>query len=183
MRFRYLLLTLLLPALLIAGVACGDDDDDEEQPTATTGAPDGAGEVVGVAAIDGIGDVLVDGDGFTLYIFTNDSDGTSTCVDSCAATWPPLVTTETEIEPPEGVDGMFTLFERSDGQMQVVYEGQPLYRYGPDSAPGDATGEGFGGVWFVALTDPDAAAVPEGDDNAGTNTDASTSNLEDGYYD
>jgi predicted lipoprotein with Yx(FWY)xxD motif len=187
MRIPQLLLALLLPLLLLAA-ACGDDDDDNGNGDGTPADPSdetpaaGGDEIVGVATIDGIGEVLVDGDGFTLYIFTNDSNGESVCTGDCAANWPPLTTTESEVTAPEGADGEFTLFEREDGSMQVVYEGQPLYRFAADTAPGEATGEGVGDVWFVARPDPDAARSGTGGGAPDASTNTTPASADDPYY-
>ncbi|MEO8540687.1 MAG: hypothetical protein ABI577_13190, partial [bacterium] len=53
----------------------------------------------------------------------------------------------------------FSLITRDDGAKQIAYNGKPLYRYGPDKAPGDANGQGIGNVWFVA-TSAGAAGSP-----------------------
>ena len=51
------------------------------------------GPVVQIVETDEYGPILVDGDCFTLYGFTPDAEGggDSTCIDDCAANWPPLV--------------------------------------------------------------------------------------------
>jgi predicted lipoprotein with Yx(FWY)xxD motif len=114
----------------------------------TVAGGDGAG--VSVATTD-LGDVLVDPDGFTMYVFTNDTDGESTCYDDCAALWPP-VPGDTAIG--SGLDaGMFSTVDRTDGTTQLTVNGQPLYRYTPDTAAGQTTGQGVGGVWFVVGAD------------------------------
>ncbi len=46
--------------------------------------------------------------------------------------------------------GTLTTFARADGSQQVAYNGEPLYYFTGDTAPGDANGEGVGGVWFIA---------------------------------
>ena len=46
--------------------------------------------------------------------------------------------------------GAFELIKRSDGSMQVTYNNLPLYYFSGDKAPGDANGQGVGGVWVVA---------------------------------
>jgi predicted lipoprotein with Yx(FWY)xxD motif len=135
--------------------------EEAEEPTATaepTDEPAGGEDVVAVGSVDGVGDVLVDAEGFTLYIFTNDGENSSSCSGACATTWPPLTTDATEIATPDGVTGAFTVFDRGDGTMQVAFDGMPLYRYAPDTAPGQANGEGVGGVWFVVRIAEDAAA-------------------------
>ena len=38
---------------------------------------------------------------------------------------------------------------RTDGTVQVTYNGWPLYYYVKDKAPGDVTGQDVGGVWYV----------------------------------
>jgi hypothetical protein len=43
---------------------------------------------------------------------------------------------------------------------QVAYNGHPLYTYSGDSAPGQANGEGFGNIWFVAPTTLPATTTP-----------------------
>ncbi|WP_353474557.1 hypothetical protein PVT71_21665 [Salipiger sp. H15] len=92
-----------------------------------------------------LGAVLTDAKGMTLYTFDNDMGGKSACYDKCAQNWPPLLA-------PGGAmaEGDFGMTERSDGQMQWTYYGQPLYLWIKDQAPGDVTGDGVNGVWHVA---------------------------------
>jgi predicted lipoprotein with Yx(FWY)xxD motif len=123
---------------------------------------------VHVAETD-LGSILVDPDGFTLYIFTNDSEGVSTCYDACADLWPP-VSADTPIG--SDLDGsIFGSVTRDDGMEQLAVNGMPLYLYTPDQSPGDTTGQGFNGVWFVVDPDgnmmeasaSDVSDEPEGD--------------------
>jgi predicted lipoprotein with Yx(FWY)xxD motif len=152
-------------ALVLFTAACGDDDDDDaadttttteesttttaaDTSTSTTGGDATAGSTVAVADTS-LGQVLVDGEGRTLYLFTNDSEGSSSCSGGCASTWPPL-TVEGEATAGEGADAaMLGTIERDDGGTQVTYNGHPLYRYNADSAPGDVNGQGVGGVWYA----------------------------------
>jgi predicted lipoprotein with Yx(FWY)xxD motif len=131
----------------------------------------GAGGEGGIHASEtDLGTILVDDQGFTLYAFANDTDGESTCYDSCAENWP-AVPGDSEI----GGDldaALFATTARTDGTEQLTVSGQPLYRFTPDAAPGDVGGQGVGGVWFVVGTDgamiggPEASAdvVPTEDD-------------------
>lgn len=88
--------------------------------------------------------VLVDGKGMTLYIFDKDRAGTSSCYDGCAGSWPPFMA-----KAGASADGGFSLVDRKDGGAQWAYKGMPLYYWAGDSKPGDATGDGVGGVWHV----------------------------------
>ena len=38
---------------------------------------------------------------------------------------------------------------RKDHRLQLVYHGHPLYRVVTDTRPGQITGQGYDGVWFV----------------------------------
>ena len=87
---------------------------------------------------------LTDSKGLTLYIFDEDSAGTSSCYDGCAKTWPPLLTTENDFSAP------ISISNRKDTTLQIAYQGKPLYTFAGDHNPGDKNGDGLGGVWHVA---------------------------------
>ncbi|MCC6831683.1 MAG: hypothetical protein IT200_10100 [Thermoleophilia bacterium] len=107
------------------------------------------------AQTDDLGTYLVDGKGMTLYFFTRDVfSGTTMCAGPCAEAWPPMTIAEGQaVATGEGVDGVIGAITRADGTMQVTYDGRPLYTWASDIAPGDTTGQGVGGAWFVALAD------------------------------
>ncbi|MGH9111573.1 MAG: COG4315 family predicted lipoprotein [Acidimicrobiales bacterium] len=143
--------------------ACGDDDDgstadtsaaDTTQPADTTASTEAAAQApaegastVATADTD-LGTILVDAEGNTLYLFMPDGQGASTCVDSCADSWPALAGPATA---GDGVDGalLATADRPDDGSAQVTYNGWPLYHFAGDAAPGDANGQGVGDIWFV----------------------------------
>lgn len=93
---------------------------------------------------------LVDPRGFTLYTFEHDEDGVSSCYEECAETWPPY-TIEEGAEPTvgAGIPGEIGTVPRDDGTIQVTYQGEPVYFYFEDAAPGDANGHGLEDVWFA----------------------------------
>jgi predicted lipoprotein with Yx(FWY)xxD motif len=98
-----------------------------------------------------LGAFLVGANGLTLYLFTKDEEGESTCYDQCADAWPPLLVEEGE-SPSAGpdVDGdLVLIIKRTDGTLQVSYNGMPLYFFAGDESPGDANGHTSGDVWFV----------------------------------
>lgn len=122
----------------------------ESDATTTEAMADGS--TVAVGSTDEYGDVLVDSEGMSLYLFTQDEEGTSTCYGDCEDAWPPLTV---EGEPSAGSDVTASLgtTERDDGSMQVTAEGWPLYYYAGDSEPGDTEGQGVGDVWFLLAPD------------------------------
>ena len=101
----------------------------------------------------GLNDFLAGSNGMTLYIFTKDAPGKSNCYSQCAASWPPLLTAGSPAAG-SGVTGRLGVIERTDGTKQVTYDDMPLYYWINDKSPGDTTGQGVGGVWFVASVEP-----------------------------
>ena len=98
--------------------------------------------------ISGVGTVLVDAKGNTLYTLTNAGQAVA-CTGTCATIWPPLVIPAGS--KPKGAKGVTRLGLVAGGQ-QVTVGGVPVYRFSGDSKPGQANGEGinsFGGVWHV----------------------------------
>ncbi|MEW9528598.1 hypothetical protein [Microbispora sp. NPDC049125] len=116
-----------------------------------------AGAVPIVVARTPLGTILAGVEGRTVYLFTKDKDGRTTCTDACAAAWPPVLTSG----PPQagqGVRGdLLGTLKRADGGTQVTYNKHPLYYYAKDQKAGDTTGQDvkdFGGEWY--------AVTPEG---------------------
>ena len=100
-----------------------------------------------------LGTILTDSQGMTLYMYTKDAPGISTCYQGCAAAWPPLLTDGAPVAP-DGLPGVFSTTVRTDGTTQVTYNGMPLYYWASDTQPGDTTGQNVGGVWFVVNPAP-----------------------------
>ena len=99
-----------------------------------------------------LGDILVDGNGKTLYFFAKDVNGQSQCTEGCLTAWP--VYYAPNLKPGDGISADdFTVITRSDGAMQTAYKGRPLYYYTDDKAKGDVNGEAVGNVWYVAKPD------------------------------
>lgn len=109
-----------------------------------------------------VGTVLVDSQGMSLYLFSPDNQGESTCYDACADNWPALVV-DGDITVGEGLDASLVgTVTRTDGSTQVTYGGWPLYYFARDSKPGDTNGQGVSDVWFLLNADGSAALGGDG---------------------
>jgi predicted lipoprotein with Yx(FWY)xxD motif len=97
----------------------------------------------------GLGTIVIDASGRTLYHFANDQGNTIACVDRCPQSWPPVRT----LNAPASGDGLTASLlgtvNRPDGSTQVTYNGKTLYYYANDEKPGDTKGQGLAGNWFV----------------------------------
>ena len=126
-------------------------------PTETapaTSAPAANAPIVMTADNPGLGKILTDSQGMTLYAFTVDSENTSNCYDQCAQNWPALtVEPGTALNAASGVNAKLGTTQRKDGSMQLMVNGMPVYHYFQDSKPGDTNGQGVGSVWFVLSPD------------------------------
>ena len=84
--------------------------------------------------------------GFTLYAFDSDlGSAGSTCNDSCATNWPPVLVTDGEVANISGL----SLMTRDDGSSQAAYKGRPLYFYSGDTEASDTSGQSVSGWWKV----------------------------------
>ena len=115
------------------------------------GAAADAKSTVTVSDDPELGAILVDGDGFTLYVLTRDEPDVSTCTGGCARSWPPLIAPGDQAPlAGEGVEpGLLGTFTREDGSKQVTYGRQPLYNFSGDREAGSTRGQGVSQVWFT----------------------------------
>jgi predicted lipoprotein with Yx(FWY)xxD motif len=103
-----------------------------------------------------LGQIIVDAQGRTLYLFEADKGGKSSCDGPCAAAWPPYLSNGAP-QADMGASGNLTGTNvRADGTTQVTYGGHPLYYYAGDKASGDTAGQDidqFGAKWYVVGKD------------------------------
>ena len=140
------LMTLLLPFAL---AACGSAATNYGDGTAPRSPYTSATVSVGGSSL---GQILVDANGKSLYLFEADSGTQSTCSGACAQAWPPLTTNGAPKAASTASPSLLGTTTRSDGTMQVTYSGHPLYYFAGDNKPGDTNGEGstaFGAGWDV----------------------------------
>jgi predicted lipoprotein with Yx(FWY)xxD motif len=98
------------------------------------------------------GNVLVDGNGRALYLFTRDGTPRSHCYGACAGNWPPFLTAGKPRAGTGAQADLLGIVRRRDGSTQVAYRGHPLYYYVGDRHPGQVLCqdvEEFGGRWYV----------------------------------
>jgi predicted lipoprotein with Yx(FWY)xxD motif len=136
--------------------------------SASLPAAAGTGAVVATATT-GLGTILVDGRGRTVYEFANDKVNRSTCDGECAADWPPVTTPGSMPANLAGVSGRLGSTMRADGSRQLTVAGHPVYTFSGDSAPGQTHGNGItlnGGRW-TAVT---PAGSPVGTSSSSTST-------------
>jgi predicted lipoprotein with Yx(FWY)xxD motif len=121
------------------------------------GASTSSAVTVSTKSVPGVGTVLVNSKGQTLYMLTSEKGGKITCTASngCTKAWP-------EIDLPSGVTAakagagvqasLLGTVKGADGT-EVTYNHWPLYTFVGDSgAAGVAKGQGltsFGGTWYV----------------------------------
>ncbi len=97
----------------------------------------------------GAGTFLTDGTGRTLYFFSKDTSGISSCTGTCLAKWPAFAGSPL-VAPSILKASDFSTGNRSDGINQSLYMGKPLYYFSGDKLPGDMTGNGYNNLWYVA---------------------------------
>ncbi|MWB93287.1 hypothetical protein GON26_02855 [Flavobacterium sp. GA093] len=137
-------------------VSCSSDSDND-----TTPAPEVKKEI-SLSTSATLGSYLSDKDGRSLYFFAADANGQASCTGGCEALWPAFVADNLTADK-VGTGLTFTDFATittASGKKQVTYKGWPLYYYAPSvsgtntaEAAGKTTGDGVGGVWFIAKPD------------------------------
>ena len=143
MRRSFPATVLVATALTLIGAACGSAET-ETGPTAGV-VEETAALVPWISvASSSLGQILVDGQGVTLYMTVS-----GVCTGSCAGIWPPVPYDDVAVLGDGIDDSLLGQTEREDGVLQVTYNGHSLYRYSGDSAPGDVNGQGVNDVWFA----------------------------------
>jgi predicted lipoprotein with Yx(FWY)xxD motif len=111
-----------------------------------------------------VGTYLADDNGRALYMFADDAPAAagvpaaSKCAGVCSSNWIPFDIQIQAVIPAALNAADFTHFTRGDGKKQLAYKGYPIYRYSKDAHPGDISGNGINGIWFLARPQGFAAA-------------------------
>lgn len=164
----------LASTLLLGACNSSDSAGSGSAGTVTTAAPTGSAPVaatpsatatataftVSAKTVDGVGTVVTDTNGMTLYRYDKDESNPSkwTCSGACVKTWIPVIVPESV--QTEGVGRSLLGTVHRDGQPQLTLAGWPLYRYIGDTGTGQANGQGKDGAWHaVTPTGGKAAAT------------------------
>ena len=103
--------------------ACGNGGGGSGSSAGDTSTVKGTSTASGTSSVKiadtSLGDILVDGKGRTLYLFT--ADGKASLINT------------TDVA----------------GKAQATYAGHPLYYYARDDSSGDVKGQGIDKVWYV----------------------------------
>lgn len=149
-RIKVFAVAALFPLLM---AACSDD---EPSSGGTDGQPEETADATVAVEDSDLGEIVVDAEGKTLYVFLADEGSDSTCYDDCEAAWPPL-TVDGDPAAGEGIDGsLLGTTEREDGSTQVTLDGHPLYYFASDETADDINGQGVGDVWYVVSPEGEA---------------------------
>ncbi len=160
--------TALLVPLAVAGLllsACGSDSSGSGASTdggsSSMSSGGGTAGAAQIATADGsYGTYLTGSDGRAVYLWEGDTGAASTCSGACASSWPPVLTNGTPTASGGARSADLGTSKRSDGSVQVTYQGHPLYFYAGDSGAGQLTGQGsngFGAKWW--LVSPSGTAI------------------------
>lgn len=134
-----------LGAMVIAG--CGSSSSSSS--TEAAGSSGGGEATVSAAEVPGLGAVLVDSKGLTVYEFTEDNGTTSNCYGECEAAWSPVSASGSPSAGEGAMAADLGTTKRKDGTVQVTYKGHPLYTFAEDKGPGEANGNEEDGTWFA----------------------------------
>ena len=142
----------LLATVAVLGAACGGS---------SKSAPASSNSTVATAD-SGVGSILVDRQGETLYLFAKDRGGASACSGACAKAWPPYAAKGAALHVGSGLKAsLLKSMTRADGTKQLTVSGSPLYTFAGKPA-GDVSGQGVGGFYVVQASgkkyDPGAAS-------------------------
>jgi predicted lipoprotein with Yx(FWY)xxD motif len=161
-RLRLAAAAAALTALALTGCSAPASETPTPEPTTATAEPTPTPTPEAAPATLLIGDtalgpIVVDAVGKTVYYFDYDSagSGVSACDAACLAAWPAVHgTADVTVD---GITAQVGSITGTDGQPQLTLNGLPLYYYVADAAPGDVTGQGSHGVWWVVA--PDGAKI------------------------
>jgi predicted lipoprotein with Yx(FWY)xxD motif len=144
-------------AALLAG--CGGGSTTSAPTTSSPGSGAKPSTSFSTAKVSGVGTVVVDGRGRTVYILTADGKTNAPCTDAsgCTKLWPDLPLPDGVASAKAGMGinaSLLSTKKLSDGETYPTYHGWLMYEYTADSGPGQSNGQGitsFGGTWYALM--------------------------------
>ena len=145
----------------VTAAACGSSSSGTAAGSPGSSAPAGASSAasatISAKSVPGVGTVLVNGQGQTLYMLTSEKDGKITCTQTngCTQAWPETLLANGAAAATAGRGVQSSLLgtvKDASGNLEVTYNHWPLYTFSGDSGPGVAKGQAltsFGGTWYV----------------------------------
>ncbi len=164
--YRHIIVPLLALITAAAVGACGGAQGPPAGGPQPLISPQPGPVVVTTRTIAGLGPVLADARGYTLYIFPTDTDHSTSCSDACLGSWPPVtVPAGQDLRAGNGVQQqLLGTISGPYGKKIATYAGRPLYAYAGDVEPGQDNGQGLnlnGDSWFVVNPDGKALVPPD----------------------
>jgi predicted lipoprotein with Yx(FWY)xxD motif len=150
---KKILVFTIIPVALLAA-ACGSSSNTSSTASSSKPSTSSGGVSLSTRSIKGLGTVLVNSQGRTLYTFAPDKASKVTCTSACAVVWPPLkIGAGDKAAVSGGVKASLvsSLPDPSGGRV-VTYNGWPLYLYQVDQIAGTDHGQALdssGGLWYV----------------------------------
>ena len=158
---RKSLAMLVAPVIALLAAGCGSSSSKSTSSAASTAATSSTASTPATGAVQistrtlpGVGAVLVNAQGRTLYVFAPDKANKVTCLGACASVWPPLAlsTGQKPVVSGQANSSLVGSDPNPAGGRVVTYAGWPLYTYVADPSPGTARGQALnlnGGLWYV----------------------------------
>jgi len=152
-QIKFALVALIATTFFLS---CSSDNDNSTPPTVEVK------KEISLSTSATLGTYLSDKDGRSLYFFATDANGQASCTGGCEAVWPAFnVDNLTADKLGTGLTlSDFGTITITSGKKQLTYKGWPLYYYAPNvngantlESAGKTTGDGVGGVWFIAKPD------------------------------
>ena len=151
---------LMVPAIVLLAAGCGSSSSNSAKSAASTPAapstsstPAAGAVQISTRTLSGLGSVLVNAQGRTLYVFAPDKAKKVTCLGACASVWPPLALSAGQKRRPGQAKSSLVGIDRiPQAAGSRPYAGWPLYTYVVESSPGTARGQALnlnGGLWYV----------------------------------
>ena len=164
----------------VTAAACGSSSSGTAASSPGSSAPaaasPAAAATISTKSVHGVGTVLVNGQGRTLYMLTSEKGGKNTCTQAngCTQAWPEtlLADGDTAAKAGGGVQSsLLGTVKDATGKLEVTYNHWRLYTFAGDSGPGAAKGQGltsFGGTWYVLNGSGDpVTSSPSGNASSG----------------